>query len=121
MSWPYPVWGIHTDNGNEFLNEKLIGYSKANDMKFTRSRPYRKNDNPHAEQKNFQHVRCLVGYERFDTEEQVTWLNSLYDLYDISFSPQESQLLKSGTAAMSVNTMTPPRPHCKEPSLLVLL
>ena len=82
MSWPYPVWGIHTDNGTEFLNDHLIRYCKANDLKFTRSRPYRKNDNPHAEQKNFQHVRCLVGYERFDTEEQVTWLNSLYDLYD---------------------------------------
>ena len=82
MSWPYPIWCIHTDNGNEFLNDHLIRYCKANNLKYTRSRPYRKNDNPHAEQKNFQHVRCLVGYERFDTEEQVAWLNTLYAVYD---------------------------------------
>jgi len=82
MSWPYPVWGIHTDNGSEFLNEHLVRFCKANDIKFTRSRPYKKNDNPHVEQKNFQHVRSLVGYERFDTPDQVEWMNNLYEIYD---------------------------------------
>ena len=74
MSWPYPIWGIHTDNGSEFLNEHLVRFCKANAIKFTRSRPYKKNDNPHVEQKNFQHVRTLVGYERFDTPAQVCLL-----------------------------------------------
>jgi transposase InsO family protein len=82
MSWPYLIWGIHTDNGSEFLNDHLIKFCQANNLKFTRSRPYKKNDNPHVEQKNFQHVRCLVGYERFDTPEQVAWLNKLYGVYD---------------------------------------
>lgn len=82
MSWPYPIWGIHTDNGSEFLNNHLLRFCKANDLKFTRSRPYKKNDNPHVEQKNFQHVRCLVGYERFDALEQMEWLNKLYEVYD---------------------------------------
>ena len=82
MSWPYPIWGIHTDNGSEFLNDHLIRFCKANSLKFTRGRPYKKNDNPHVEQKNFQHVRCLVGYERYDTPEQVNWLNRLYEVYD---------------------------------------
>ncbi|MDP3058744.1 MAG: hypothetical protein Q8N36_04740 [bacterium] len=82
MSWPYPIWGVHTDNGSEFLNGHLIRFCKTNGLKFSRSRPYKKNDNPHVEQKNFQHVRCLVGYERFDTLEQVEWLNKLYEIYD---------------------------------------
>jgi len=82
MSWPYPIWGIHTDNGTEFLNEHLVRFCKAHDIKFTRSRPYKKNDNPHVEQKNFQHVRSLVGYERFDTPDQVEWMNNLYEIYD---------------------------------------
>jgi len=82
MSWPYPIWGIHTDNGSEFLNEHLVRFCKANAIKFTRSRPYKKNDNPHVEQKNFQHVRTLVGYERFDTPAQVEWMNNLYEVYD---------------------------------------
>lgn len=82
MSWPYPIWGIHTDNGSEFLNNQLVRFCQANAIKFTRSRPYKKNDNPHVEQKNFQHVRAIVGYERFDTPDQVEWMNNLYEIYD---------------------------------------
>ena len=82
LNWPYAIWGIHTDNGKEFLNHQLIRFCKAKNITYTRSRPYKKNDNPHVEQKNFQHVRRLVGYERYDTAEQVEWMNGLYGVYD---------------------------------------
>ncbi len=82
LSWPYAVWGIHTDNGKEFLSHQLIRFCKEKNITYTRSRPYKKNDNPHVEQKNFQHVRRLVGYERYDTPEQIEWMNKLYEVYD---------------------------------------
>ena len=82
LDWPYKVWGIHTDNGTEFLNDHILRFCQKETIRFTRSRPYKKNDNPHVEQKNFQHVRCLVGYERYDSPQAVAWLNEIYRLYD---------------------------------------
>src|SRR5690606_4990233 len=55
-------------------------------IQFTRSRPYRKNDNAHVEQKNGFLVRQLVGYERYDRLEQVEWLNAIYTLHDRYFN-----------------------------------
>lgn len=83
LEWPYRIWGLHSDNGSEFLNDHLLRFCKAQHIKFTRSRPYKKNDNPHVEQKNFQHVRCLVGYERYDSPKAVDWLNAIYEVYDL--------------------------------------
>lgn len=83
LGWPYKVRGLHSDNGSEFLNDHLLRFCKAHQIKFTRSRPYRKNDNPHVEQKNFQHVRSLVGYERYDSLNAVNWLNAIYEIYDL--------------------------------------
>jgi len=80
--WPMKPWGIHTDNGSEFLNAHLKTFCASRNLKFSRSRPYRKNDNAHAEQKNGFLVRQLVGYARYDQPEQVEWLNALYDLHD---------------------------------------
>jgi transposase InsO family protein len=80
--WPHKPWGVHTDNGPEFLNAHLKAFCTSAGLKFTRSRPYRKNDNAHVEQKNRVLVRELVGYERYDTPEQVQWLNAIYDLHD---------------------------------------
>ncbi|HOJ84082.1 MAG TPA: hypothetical protein PKY23_05160 [Bacillota bacterium] len=62
--WPFWPWGLHTDNGSEFLNHHLVRFCPRNGLEFTRSRPYRKNDNAHVEQKNRQFVREIVGYER---------------------------------------------------------
>jgi len=97
LNWPYAIWGIHTDNGAEFLNHQLIRFCKDRKIAYTRSRPYKKNDNPHVEQKNFQHVRRLVGYERYDTPEQVEWMNKLYDAYDLYvnlFQPSQKLISK---------------------------
>lgn len=80
--WPFWPWGLHTDNGSEFLNHHLVRFCRENGLEFTRSRPYRKNDNAHVEQKNRQFVREIVGYERYDSPEAVAWLNALYGLLD---------------------------------------
>ena len=63
---PFPLRGIDTDNGSEFLNEVVIGFCKENGIEFTRSRPYRKNDQAWVEQKNGAVVRRLVGYGRLE-------------------------------------------------------
>ncbi len=75
---PFPLLGIDSDNGSEFLNAHLVRYCKGLDVQFTRGRPYKKDDNAHIEQKNWTHVRKLVGYERYDTDAAVTALNTVY-------------------------------------------
>lgn len=79
---PFEAWGIHVDNGSEFLNGHILRLCKERKLDLTRSRPYRKNDNAHAEQKNRQYVREVVGYQRHDTPEEVQWLNEIYSWLD---------------------------------------
>jgi transposase InsO family protein len=76
---PFRLRGIDTDNGSEFINHHLLSYSRSHGIQFTRGRPYKKDDNAHVEQKNWTHVRKLVGYARFDTPEALTAINALYD------------------------------------------
>lgn len=80
--WPFTPWALHSDSGSEFLSGHLVRFCKESGLEFTRSRPYRKNDNAHVEQKNRQFVREMVGYERYDTLEEVAWLNEIYALLD---------------------------------------
>lgn len=77
---PFKVLGFATDNGNEFLNHDLHSYffNRKNRVEFVRRRPYKKNDNAHVEQKNWTHVRELFGYERFEAESQVEFMNDIY-------------------------------------------
>lgn len=75
---PFPLLGIDSDNGGEFINDELRRYCEAEQITFTRSRPYRKNDNCFIEQKNYSIVRRTVGYCRYDTADQLTLLNELY-------------------------------------------
>ena len=63
---PFPLRGIDTDNGSEFINEVLITFCADHGIEFTRSRPYRKNDQAWVEQKNGSVVRRLVGYGRLE-------------------------------------------------------
>jgi hypothetical protein len=63
---PFPLLGIDTDNGSEFMNELLVDYCRTSGLEFTRSRPYRKNDQAWVEQKNGSVVRRLVGYRRLE-------------------------------------------------------
>jgi len=75
---PFRLQGIDSDNGSEFINDHLYRYCQALAIQFTRGRPYKKDDNAHIEQKNWTHVRKLVGYLRYDTPAAVAALNALY-------------------------------------------
>ena len=72
--------GIDSDNGSEFINDELLRYANQEHLTFTRSRPGRKNDGAHVEQKNWSVVRRYVGDLRYDTPEQVALLNQLYEV-----------------------------------------
>jgi len=77
---PFPLTGIDCDNGGEFINHALIGWAADRDLFFTRSRPYRSNDNAHVEQKNGDVVRRHAFHYRYDTATNVKLLNELYAL-----------------------------------------
>jgi len=87
---PFPLLGLDSDNGSEFINHELQRYCEQEKLTFTRSRPYRKNDNCFVEQKNYSVVPRAVGYQRYDTEAQLQLLNELYAtlrLYTNFFQP----------------------------------
>jgi hypothetical protein len=75
--FPFPVLGIDSDNGSEFINHHLYDYCTEHKITFTRSSSGNKNDGAHVEQKNWTHVRELVGYLRFDTEKELLVLNEI--------------------------------------------
>lgn len=77
---PFLLKGFDCDNGSEFLNYHLLRYFQEREKKpeFTRSRPYKKNDNAHVEQKNWTHVRQIFGYHRFEKPILVELMNDLY-------------------------------------------
>jgi len=77
-SLPFPLLGIDSDNGSEFINHHLFDYCRKRKIQFTRGRPYKKDDNAHIEQKNWTHVRKLLGYVRYDTPEALAAINKLY-------------------------------------------
>ena len=75
---PFALRGIDSDNGSEFINAHLWRYCQARAIQFTRGRPYKKDDNAHIEQKNWTHVRRLLGYVRYDTEGARKAIDDLY-------------------------------------------
>jgi len=89
---PFPVKGIDSDNGSEFINDQLLRYCQNKKLKFTRSRSGNKNDGAHVEQKNWTTVRQLVGYLRYDTEAELLLLNRIWVLQSLlgnHFYPQQ--------------------------------
>ena len=75
---PFDLLGIDSDNGSEFINDLLYRYCLEHEITFTRSRPYRKNDQAHVEQKNWSVVRHVIGYDRLESEEQHALLANIY-------------------------------------------
>lgn len=75
---PFRLRGIDPDNDGQFINWHLKRWCDARNIGFTRSRPYRKNDNAHVEQKNWSTVRQVLGYRRLDTEQQWQRVRELY-------------------------------------------
>jgi hypothetical protein len=96
--FPFPIKGIDSDNGSEFINAHLLNYCEKEHITFTRSRPYRKNDNCFVEQKNYSVVRRTVGYLRYDTDEELKIMNEPYSilrLYTNFFQPSMKLLEKT--------------------------
>ena len=94
---PFALLGIDSDNGSEFINDLLYRYCLDEKITFTRSRPYQKNDQAHVEQKNWSVVRHTVGYDRWETEQEFTILESIYDdlrLYINFFQPSFKLIAK---------------------------
>jgi hypothetical protein len=77
---PYPLVGLDTDDGGEFINHALIKWAGDRNLFFTRSRPYKSNDNAHVEQKNGDVARRHALHYRYDTALELQLLNELYAL-----------------------------------------
>jgi hypothetical protein len=75
---PYPIKGLDSDSGAEFINAIMLGYCRERGIVFTRSRPYKKNDQCKVEQKNWSVVRQNVGYNRFEGEDARRILSAFY-------------------------------------------
>lgn len=75
---PFPLKEIHPDNDSGMINDLIWRFCEGNEIRFSRSRPLKKNDNCWVEQRNWSHVRKVVGYLRYDTQEEQRTLNDLY-------------------------------------------
>lgn len=88
---PFNWLEMHPDNDNTFINWHLLTYAEKEGIMFSRSRPYRKNDNSFVEQKNSTHIRAVIGHLRYDTKIELALINSLYRnelrLYKNFFQP----------------------------------
>jgi hypothetical protein len=78
QSLPFKLLGIDSDNGSEFINYHLKAFCDLREIQFTRGRPYKKDDNAHIEQKNWTHVRKILGYLRYDSPMALEAINDLY-------------------------------------------
>jgi len=102
---PFPLLGLDSDNGSEFINDVLYRYCSDEKITFTRSRPYKKNDQAHVEQKNWSVVRRTVGYDRWETAAELALLESIYDdlrLYINFFQPSFKLLAKERIANRTI-------------------
>ena len=99
---PFTLLGIDSDNGSEFTNQCFYKYCRDEKITFTRSRPYKKNDSCHVEQKNGNIVRRLVGYDRYTSKTAYKCMERLYycvRLYTNFFQPTMKLLSKTRSGA----------------------
>ena len=109
---PFKLLGIDSDNGSEFINAHLVNYCREQQIVFTRSRPYRKNDNCFVEEKNYTLVRRAVGYLRYDTAEEMEILNRLYHYWCLRtnyFLPTMKLIQKTRVGSKVVKKYDSPR------------
>ncbi len=109
---PFPLRGIDSDNGSEFINAHLLRYCQDEQLTFTRSRPYKKNDQAYVEQKNWSIVRQLVGYERYESASAYQALQALYEvirLYINFFQPSMKLVAKERVESRVKKTYDQPR------------
>ena len=102
LRFPFPILGIHSDNGSEFINHHLLRWCTNRKITFTRGRPNHSNDQAHIEQKNWTRVRRNVGYYRYDTSRELDLLNQLWpitaELTNL-FTPQQKLISKTRVGA----------------------
>ena len=94
---PFPILGVDSDNGSEFINVHLLQWCQRHQITFTRARPANKNDGCHVEQKNWAVVRTVVGYHRYDTASELLLLNEIWQLQSQLtnyFYPQQKLMSK---------------------------
>ena len=94
---PFPILGVDSDNGSEFINDHLSAWCTKRKITFTRARPGNKNDGCHVEQKNWTVVRTVVGYHRYDTAAELLLLNEIWQLQSRLtnyFYPQQKLISK---------------------------
>lgn len=99
---PFPILGIDSDNGGEFINDHLRRYCLRNSITFTRGRANRKNDSCYVEQKNWDVVRKMIGHARLDTPEQLESLKQIHNLlalYQNYFQPSQKLVSKQRNGA----------------------
>ena len=111
---PFPILGVDSDNGSEFINDDLFAWCQGRQITFTRARPGNKNDGCHVEQKNWTVVRTLVGYHRYDTASELLLLNEIWKLQSKLtnyFYPQQkliSKVRKGAKVTKKHDTATTP-------------
>jgi hypothetical protein len=96
-AFPFPIIGVDSDNGSEFINWHLLRWCEQNKTTFTRSRSGNSNDGAHVEQKNWAVVRTVVGYHRYDTSAELLLLNKIWALQSLMtnyFGPQQKLISK---------------------------
>lgn len=104
---PFPLLGVDSDNGSEFINHHLLTWCEQRQITFTRSRPGNSNDGAHVEQKNWAVVRTVVGYHRYDTQAELLLLNKIWLLQSKItnfFLPQQKLLAKVRDGAKVTKT-----------------
>jgi hypothetical protein len=100
--FPFPILGIDSDNGSEFINAHLKRYCERNSITFTRGRANKKNDSCYVEQKNWDVVRKMIGYRRLDTYDQLDILRRIHNLmwlYQNYFQPSQKLVSKERIGA----------------------
>ncbi|MGH7565169.1 MAG: integrase catalytic domain-containing protein [Gemmatimonadota bacterium] len=110
--WPIPIHAFHSDNGSEFLNAGLHRYCRDNNIRSTRGRAYKKNDQAWVEQRNWTAVRRVIGYDRYSSKAALEALNALYpplSLYLNFFQPLRKLLEKHRHGARVVKRYDEPR------------
>jgi hypothetical protein len=94
---PFEILHLHPDGGSEFINFGMIAWCKEHTIELSRSRPGKKNDNCHVEQKNFDTIRKLIGYARYSTPRMIDTLNQLYTIHGLLlnyFYPSQKLIFK---------------------------
>jgi hypothetical protein len=113
IDFPFKILGIDSDNGSEFINYSLWIRCEQQKIQFTRGRPYKKDDNAHIEQKNWTHVRKLMGWNRYDSREAVDLMNDLYKnelrLFMNLFMPSAKLLKKERVGSRLIRCYDEPK------------